>query len=243
MKYRQRKKSNPSEGWSEFTPIKEFGVDSGTLIFACEMKNVDYPVLFTILPKWLESCSVQGDVLRLKTTYLDVEIRLDVGETLENLNAVKCSIDSFIATSKNTILTRDKLAIVNSLEERYALANTIRDKYLALIDQSKQQICQWSERVELALNLGEDDLAREAYSKKTSLEQECDLLRQKIKTTEELMNDIKVKIQQKNDSVPLDILSNGNLVPNTQKKTVEAILQEINDLRAPRKIARPLDGD
>jgi len=230
MKYRQRKKSNPSEGWSEFTPIKEFGADSGTLIFACEMKNVDYPVLFTILPKWLESCSVQGDVLRLKTTYLDVEIRLDVGETLENLNAAKCSIDSFIATSKNTILTRDKLAIVNSLEERYSLANTIRDKYLALIDQSKQQICQWSERVELALNLGEDDLAREAYSKKTSLEQECDLLRQKIKTTEELMNDIKVKIQQKKDSVPLDIPSNGNLVPNTQKKTVEAILQEINDL-------------
>ena len=230
MKYRQRKKSNPNEDWSEFTPIKEFGEDSGTFIFACEMKNIDYPVLFTFLPKWLESSSVHGDVLRLKTTHLDVEIHLDVGETLENLNAAKRSIDSFTETSKINNSPRDNLTVENSLEERLEHASTIRKRYFSLLDQSKHQISQWSERVDLALRLGEDDLAREAYSKKISLEQECDLLQHKIQTTEELVNDIRVKIQQRKDSIPVDILFNGNSVPNTHKKTVETILQEINDL-------------
>jgi hypothetical protein len=110
MKYRQRKKKDGSNNWSDWNEIQDYKGDDTSVTIVCkgkhEDKGVSTPQYFTILRKWIVSAEGKEGGAIIETTYHTIEIAMDHGDTSEStkriVDFVKAGGQSNMETSGNT---------------------------------------------------------------------------------------------------------------------------------------------
>ena len=111
MKYRERKKKDAINHWSEWNEIQDYKGDDTSVTIICkgrhEDRGVSTPQYFTILRKWVVNAEDKDEGAIIETTYQTIEIMRDSGDTSEStrriVDFIKAGGKASMNTSSNTL--------------------------------------------------------------------------------------------------------------------------------------------
>lgn len=217
------------------TNLLDIVTHNGDITFVCEKEKwtescSSDTTHYAVLANWLESCSIEAEVLRLSTKHLDIEIYPERDETQEQLTQAKNTIDSILAIETAKDPNEESVGINGDLQGRLAHAEALRQRFTKAMNEFEHLATTWAERVELALKHGHKDLAREAHSRQVDLEHERDLVKIKLQTVQELINVVNTQIKKDKDALLEETSSRIQLKDYAPSRSVEVVMQEIGDL-------------
>ena len=229
-----------TEEWSSLSSLVSFGKEQSTFSFySTDEKSLnEFSGIRsqTIMHSWFVSSRCTGDGILIESRFLDIELTADKNEDIEWLNRIHGQLTGETMGYGNiTLLQSGRYSTnndncVDDWDELLAGAEVLIKNQFMFLKQLDQQVNLWEQRVELALQHGEDDLAKEAYSRKLGYANERDLLRIQIKSTEEDIEELRFKIKDRAETISENDSSQTESNGNKSVKSVEEILKEIDNL-------------
>ncbi len=146
-------------------------------------------------------------------------------------NIVRANVNDVVTRAEDPVKTLDQMiADWNSdlvkVRQAAALAIAAENRLQAEYDQRVQTASEWQRRAAMAVDRGDDDLARQALGRKLQYQHEADQLGQSIKAQSGHLDELRGNVQDLENRVQQAVMQRNQLVARYQGARATRALEE-----------------
>jgi phage shock protein A len=146
-------------------------------------------------------------------------------------NIVRANVNDVLTRAEDPVKALDQMiadwnADLVKVRQAAALAIAAQNRLQAEYDQRVQTAAEWQRRAELAVDHGDDNLARQALSRKLQYQREADQLDQSIKAQTGHLDELRTNVQDLENRVQQAVMQRNQLVARYQGAKATRALEE-----------------
>lgn len=130
-------------------------------------------------------------------------VRANVNDVLNRAEDPEKALDNLIAELNDNLV---------KIRQATALAIAAQNRLQAEYDQRLKAVQDWQKRAELAVDRGDDDLARQALTRKLQYQQEADQLRQSVEAQAAHLDELRSNVHQLEERIQQTIAQRNQLI-------------------------------
>jgi phage shock protein A len=146
-------------------------------------------------------------------------------------NIVRANVNDVLTRAEDPVKALDQMiadwnADLVKVRQAAALAIAAQNRLQAEYDQRVQTAAEWQRRAELAVDHGDDNLARQALTRKLQYQREADQLDQSIKAQSGHLDELRASVQDLENRVQQAVMQRNQLVARYQGAKATRALEE-----------------